>query len=315
MSTEDVLPGNPVSIMGRRVKGGRPSNLEILQFVAATGLWENVALPPGTPHDLLDGVVDQDTVASPVVKGGLIFGNATPKWDQLPRAAADGAILYQNSQLPAWLAVGANGHILNISGGLPAWLNLTAAGYVKGGNPLALQTGIPLADLLNAGGANGDIIYWNGTNWVRLAIGSANQVLQVSGGIPAWATSSNAGTKQAVYLATTFTGSSATFADVTGMSITMPNTNKMALVTFTIVNGNSSTQRNYFRVVDNATNKNGVAQDEPTAGNINVTTITLAVECTGQVVKLQYKVSANTATVYGISTDTDLCSQIQSLEL
>ncbi len=33
-----------------------------------------------TPHDLLDGSVDQDTLAGTVVRGDLIVGNATPKW-------------------------------------------------------------------------------------------------------------------------------------------------------------------------------------------------------------------------------------------
>lgn len=37
------------------------------------------------------------------------------------------------------------------------------------------------------GVANGDILYFNGTSWVRLAIGSASQHIIVSGGIPAWA--------------------------------------------------------------------------------------------------------------------------------
>ena len=35
---------------------------------------------------------------------------------------------------------------------------------------------------------NGDIIYYNGTNNIRLGIGSVNQVLTVSGGIPSWQT-------------------------------------------------------------------------------------------------------------------------------
>lgn len=37
----------------------------------------------GSNHDLLDGSVDQDTVASTVTRGDLIVGNATPKWDDL----------------------------------------------------------------------------------------------------------------------------------------------------------------------------------------------------------------------------------------
>lgn len=37
----------------------------------------------GTPHDLLDGTLDQDTVAGSVVAGDVIVGNTTPKWSRL----------------------------------------------------------------------------------------------------------------------------------------------------------------------------------------------------------------------------------------
>jgi len=36
--------------------------------------------------------------------------------------------------------------------------------------------------------ATGDLLYWNGTDWTRLAIGSTAQVMTVSGGLPSWAT-------------------------------------------------------------------------------------------------------------------------------
>lgn len=45
---------------------------------------------------------------------------------------------------------------------------------------------LPLADLANSGGAAGDLAYWNGSNWVRLGIGSAGQVLTLSGSAPQW---------------------------------------------------------------------------------------------------------------------------------
>lgn len=45
---------------------------------------------------------------------------------------------------------------------------------------------LPLTDLANSGGAAGDLAYWNGSSWVRLAIGSAGQVLSLSGSTPQW---------------------------------------------------------------------------------------------------------------------------------
>lgn len=47
---------------------------------------------------------------------------------------------------------------------------------------------VPLASLKNAGGANGDIIYWNGSAFARLPVGAAGKVLKVVAGLPAWDT-------------------------------------------------------------------------------------------------------------------------------
>lgn len=41
-------------------------------------------------------------------------------------------------------------------------------------------------DVDTTGAANGAILYFNGTNWIDLAIGAAGQVLTVVAGIPAW---------------------------------------------------------------------------------------------------------------------------------
>lgn len=49
----------------------------------------------------------------------------------------------------------------------------------------------------------GDIIYFNGTAWVSLAIGSATQVLTVSGGIPAWAAAAGGAPTTATYITQT----------------------------------------------------------------------------------------------------------------
>jgi hypothetical protein len=53
------------------------------------------------PHNLLDGVIDQDTVATTVLQGMMIYGTAAPKW--------------------AGLAIGANNKVLVAVAGLPSW--------------------------------------------------------------------------------------------------------------------------------------------------------------------------------------------------
>ena len=45
-----------------------------------------------------------------------------------------------------------------------------------------------------SGQTTGDIIYFNGTIWIRLGIGSASQVLTVTSGIPSWTTPASAST-------------------------------------------------------------------------------------------------------------------------
>lgn len=50
----------------------------------------------------------------------------------------------------------------------------------------AAVAGLPTVDI-----EEGDLVYYDGSAWVRLAIGSASQVLQVSSGIPAWATAAS----------------------------------------------------------------------------------------------------------------------------
>jgi len=40
-------------------------------------------------HDMLDGTVHTDSVADAVTRGSIIYGNATPKWDELVVGGAD----------------------------------------------------------------------------------------------------------------------------------------------------------------------------------------------------------------------------------
>jgi hypothetical protein len=71
--------------------------------------------PPGTgttKHDLLDGNVDQDTVAKPAVEGSLILGNATPKWDTLG-IGANKDVLTSNGTTASWQPPSGGAALLN----------------------------------------------------------------------------------------------------------------------------------------------------------------------------------------------------------
>lgn len=62
----------------------------------------------------------------------------------------------------------------------------TELGYVSGvTSPIQTQLNTKLPVTLT-GTAAGDIIYYNGVNWVNLGIGAPAQILKVSGGLPVW---------------------------------------------------------------------------------------------------------------------------------
>jgi len=72
---------------------------------------------------------------------------------------------------------------LNIAGGTNITTTMSASDIVTIDWTGAISD---LSDVDTAGAANGAMLYFDGTNWVDFAIGAANQILTVSGGIPTW---------------------------------------------------------------------------------------------------------------------------------
>lgn len=108
-----------------------------------------------TAHALLDGTVNNDTVANAPTRGSIIVGNSTPAWDELVLGAAN-AILSSD------------------------------------GSDVLFQT---LADLLEAVilTADGDVLIRSGGVAQRLAKGSDGEVLTLASGVPSWAAVGGAG--------------------------------------------------------------------------------------------------------------------------
>ena len=82
-------------------------------------------LPAASPHNLLDGSVDQDTVAQAAVKGTLIVGNATPAWDGLAVGNYGDALMADSTQTLGvkWVSLSSvyqplNSYLTTISGGM-----------------------------------------------------------------------------------------------------------------------------------------------------------------------------------------------------
>lgn len=105
---------------------------------------------------LLDGANHTDTVAQAVLRGSLILGNATPKWDRLPIGALD--------------------TLLKSDGADPSW------------GTVALLSAFH-DDTLSGSPVRGDLIVANATPlWTKLGIGAADTFLGSNGSDPGWKT-------------------------------------------------------------------------------------------------------------------------------
>lgn len=103
----DIIIGNATPKWARLAKG---TDSYVLTIDPTTHLpsWKASAGGGGSPHNLLDGSVDQDTDAGSVVLGDLIAGNSTPHWQRVAgqitstrkflRQTGTGSV----SALPAW---------------------------------------------------------------------------------------------------------------------------------------------------------------------------------------------------------------------
>jgi hypothetical protein len=186
-------------------------------------------LPIGTAYYTLginSGATAPQWVASlqslMTAKGDIVYASAANTPAKLAKAANDGAILIQASDIPSWLAKGtAYQHLgMNSGASAPEWQPsansvLTAAGdtlYASGANTLArLAKGTGYQSLnMNSGAttpewqaslqslmtAQCDIVYASAANTpTRLAKGTAGQLLQINSGAtaPEWTAISASG--------------------------------------------------------------------------------------------------------------------------
>ena len=77
-----------------------------------------------------------------------------------------------------------------------------------------------LSDVTISSVAQGDLIYYNGSGWVNLSVGSSGQVLTISGGLPAWGGSGTV-TSVSVVTANGVSGSVATATTTPAITLTL----------------------------------------------------------------------------------------------
>ena len=114
---------------------------------------------------------------------------------------AAGDVMYYNGTNYIRLAKGTNGEVLTLASGVPSWaadstnVGATSVGGDVTGTVANIQIAANAVDgthIALGSDAAGDVMYYNGTNYVRLAKGTATQVLTMNSGAtaPEWAADS-----------------------------------------------------------------------------------------------------------------------------
>lgn len=111
-----------------------------------------------------------------------------------------GDVLYHNGTSWAKLGAGTSGHYLktNGAGANPAWAAVAAGDVTADDTSTTVQNIVAYnstggKNITELTGTQGDILYHNGTSWVKLAAGTSGQVLQTNGtgANPSWASASD----------------------------------------------------------------------------------------------------------------------------
>ena len=141
-------------------------------------------------------------------------------------------------------------------------VNVTIAGGLPGvtvtGTPTAGQTvvassasaaawgNVPIANVTNTGGATGDLVVGSGTALQRLGIGSAGQVLTVSGGTAAW---SSGNTDYITYCEQTWALNAGTIANGATVTPTLVTGTSMSWTAYVSGSGTLSTDATGLKLV------------------------------------------------------------------
>ena len=175
-----------------------------------TGTVSNITIPAGSITSAMIGVdvIVAEDIANNAITVAELSNNAVST-DKIQANAVDGSkiamgsdargdILYYNGTDYARLAKGSSGQVLTMGANDPAWAadSTDVTGTAVGGSVSGTVGAITLnnnsvtgAHLALSGQQSGDTMYFNGSDWVRLAKGTAGQVLKINSGAtaPEWA--------------------------------------------------------------------------------------------------------------------------------
>lgn len=156
---------NRVTVTNGDASAGLPTIDIASTYVGQTSITTLGTVTTGTWNATLIGPTFGGTGQNTVASGDILYGSAANVWSRR--------------------AIGSTNQVLIVSGGLPTWGQVSLTAGVTGTLP-ATNGGTGQATY-----TIGDILYASSTTALsKLPIGSAGQILKVSGGLPSWAADS-----------------------------------------------------------------------------------------------------------------------------
>lgn len=153
---ETQLGTNPKTIVDNATVGATPSDVANFLDMVATRLRQiigDTSWTSAVPKSLTQLVSEKLAAPSSPAAGDLMYYDGSA-WVRLPIAGAS------------------TGFLLGVSAGnLPEWQKTSGRPWLYSPDGAAL----------------GDLMYHNGTDWVRIPVGTTGQRLTVAGGLPVWA--------------------------------------------------------------------------------------------------------------------------------
>lgn len=151
----------------------------------------NIRLAVGANNEILIANSAEASGLEWIANPGLLIANNlsdvasdVAAFDNISPVTTLGDMIYRDASNNVRLAIGSAGQIMAVSGGIPAWIANPAA--LKAANLSDVASAVTSFNNISPVTTLGDMIYRDASNNVRLAIGSAGQIMAVSGGIPAW---------------------------------------------------------------------------------------------------------------------------------
>jgi len=200
-----------IKLQGRNISSSAPAAGQVLEWNSSSGLWEPTT-PSGTTYTSGSGINIVGSVINAYYDSALWNADAIQGNSIMPTAPTSGQVLAWDASIPAWkpttvsagtgtvtsitAGAGLAGGTITTSGSIYMPFTGTAGTYgsatqvpvftTDAQGRVTLVTNTTITGTVPAGTTTGDMLYWNGSAWVRVPVGTNGQVLQLSGSVPTW---------------------------------------------------------------------------------------------------------------------------------